>query len=124
MCTLTMTFMTVLAHELGVGHSGMSKIAKVLDIPNMHLRTYQRNDKRVSAAGEDCLEIAARKIQEAYLETQRDSPELLRHIGHTSNVAVFGRSEVEHDANVHNLMRVSREHGLVYNSKKCAIKTP
>ena len=37
-------------------------------------------------------------------------------------VAVFGGSDAEHDANLHNLMRVSREHGLVFNSKNCAIK--
>ena len=45
-------------------------------------------------------------------------------LGIADDVAVFGRSEAEHDANLHNLMRVSREHGLVFNSKKCAIKTP
>ena len=45
-------------------------------------------------------------------------------LGIADDVAVFGRSEVEHDDNLHNLMKVSREHGLVYNSKKCAIKTP
>ena len=43
--------------------------------------------------------------------------------GIADDVAVFGRSEIEHDANLDNLMRVSREHGLVFNSKKCAIKT-
>ena len=32
------TIMTVLAHKLGVGHTGLSKIVKVLDIPNMYLR--------------------------------------------------------------------------------------
>ena len=45
-------------------------------------------------------------------------------LGIADDVAVFGRSEAEHDANLHNLMRVSREHGLVFNSKKCTIKTP
>ena len=45
-------------------------------------------------------------------------------LGIADDVAVFGRSEVEHDANPHNLMRVLCEHGLVFNSKKCAIKTP
>ena len=45
-------------------------------------------------------------------------------LGIADDVAVFGRSEAEHDANLHNLMRVSREHGLVFNSKKCAITTP
>ena len=45
-------------------------------------------------------------------------------LGIADDVAVFGRNEAEHDANLHNLMRVSREHGLVFNSKKCAIKAP
>ena len=45
-------------------------------------------------------------------------------LGIEDDVAVFGRSEVEHDANLHNLMYVSREHGLVFNSEKCAIKAP
>ena len=45
-------------------------------------------------------------------------------LGIADDVALFGRSEAEHDANLHNLMRVSREHGLVFNSKKCAIKAP
>ena len=45
-------------------------------------------------------------------------------LGIADNVAVFGRSEAEHDANLHNLMPVSCEHGLVFNSKKCAIKAP
>ena len=43
-------------------------------------------------------------------------------LGIADDVAVFGRSEAEHDANLHNLMRVSRKHGLVFNSKKCGIK--
>ena len=45
-------------------------------------------------------------------------------MGIADDVAEFGRSEVEQDANLHNFMRVSREHGLVFNCKKCAIKTP
>ena len=45
-------------------------------------------------------------------------------VGIADDVALFGRSEVEHDAHLHNLIRVSREHGVVFNSKKCAIKTP
>ena len=45
-------------------------------------------------------------------------------VGIADDVAVFGHTEAEHDAHVHNLMRVSREHGLVFNSKKCTIKAP
>ena len=42
--------MTVLTHELGAAHTGLNKIAKVLGMRNMHLKTYQRYDKRVSTA--------------------------------------------------------------------------
>ena len=45
-------------------------------------------------------------------------------VGIADDVAVFGHTEAEHDAHLHNLMRVSREHGLVFNSKKCTIKAP
>ena len=41
------TLMTVLTHELGAAHTGLNKIAKVLGMRNMHLKTYQRHDKRV-----------------------------------------------------------------------------
>lgn len=39
------------------------------------------------------------------------------------DVAVVGRTEAEHDANLHNLMTRAAEKGLVFNSKKCNIKT-
>ena len=38
------------------------------------------------------------------------------------DVAVVGRTEEEHDQNLHNLMLRAAEKGLVFNSKKCAIK--
>jgi hypothetical protein len=43
-------------------------------------------------------------------------------IGIADDVCVFGKDEVEHDANLHNLMRVAREYGLVFNPDKCQIK--
>ena len=73
------TVMTVLAHELGVAHAGLEKIGKVLGIPPIHLNTYQRHDRRVSAAefeaGQDCLRLAASRIREAYLDTHDDDSE-------------------------------------------------
>ena len=36
--------------------------------------------------------------------------------------AVFGKDEKEHDANLHNLMKVAQQEGLVFNPDKCDIK--
>eukprot|EP00057_Strongylocentrotus_purpuratus_P007993 XP_011662467.1 PREDICTED: uncharacterized protein K02A2.6-like [Strongylocentrotus purpuratus] len=43
-------------------------------------------------------------------------------IGMADDIAVVGKTAVEHDANLHNLMRVAKEHGLVLNWNKCHIK--
>lgn len=43
-------------------------------------------------------------------------------VGMADDIAVIGKSEAEHDENLHNLMQVAREHGLVFNWDKCAIK--
>ena len=40
----------------------------------------------------------------------------------TDDVVVFGRMEDEHDKNLINLMKVSEEHGLTFNSAKFKIK--
>ena len=39
------------------------------------------------------------------------------------DVGVFGRTEEEHNANLHQLMRAAQKHGLVFNVDKCTIKT-
>ena len=39
------------------------------------------------------------------------------------DVGVFGRTEEEHNANLHQLMRAAQKHGLVFNGDKCKIKT-
>ena len=44
-------------------------------------------------------------------------------VGIADNVVVYGRNNAEHDKNLLRLMQVVREEGLVFNSKKCAIKT-
>ena len=71
--------MTVVAHKLSVAHTGLNKIAKVLGMRNMHLKTYQRHDRRVSAAevdtGEDSLQLASQKIRQAYLATHGEEGE-------------------------------------------------
>ena len=38
------------------------------------------------------------------------------------DVGVFGKTEAEHDKHLHNLMRVARQYGLVFNIDKCDIK--
>ena len=40
--------MVLLAHELGMGYAALRKISKVLGIHSLHLKTYQRHDKRVT----------------------------------------------------------------------------
>ena len=36
---------------------------------------------------------------------------------------MYGRDNTEHDKNLLRLMQVAKEEGLVFNSKKCVIKT-
>ena len=43
-------------------------------------------------------------------------------VGIADDIAVHGPTEKEHDANLHNLMLVARQHGLVFNLDKCHIK--
>ncbi len=42
------TRMVLLAHELGLGYAALEKISKVLGVPVMHLKTYQRHDRKVT----------------------------------------------------------------------------
>ena len=44
-------------------------------------------------------------------------------VGIADDVVVYGRDDAEHDTNLMRLMQVAKEEGLVFNSKKCAIKT-
>ena len=43
-------------------------------------------------------------------------------IGIADDVVVHGKDDAEHDRHLHNLMRVVREHGLVFNWEKCDVK--
>ena len=40
-------------------------------------------------------------------------------MGIADDVAVFGKDEKEHDANLHNLMKIAQQGGLVFNPDKC-----
>ena len=42
-------------------------------------------------------------------------------VGITDDIAIFGKTEEEHDRNLFNLLKVAE--GLVLNSTKCVIKT-
>ena len=44
-------------------------------------------------------------------------------VGIADDVVVYGRDNAEHDKNLLRLRQVAKEEGLVFNSKKCAIKT-
>ena len=43
--------------------------------------------------------------------------------GISDDVVVYGKTEEEHDESLRNLMKAAAEHGLVFNSEKCNIKT-
>ena len=43
-------------------------------------------------------------------------------MGIADDVAVFGKDEKEHDANLHNLMKIAQQEGLVFNPDKCDTK--
>ena len=43
-------------------------------------------------------------------------------VGVADDIAVFGSTTEEHDTNLHNLMKVAAQHGLVFNSEKCVVK--
>ena len=45
-------------------------------------------------------------------------------VGIADDIVVFGRTEKEHEDNLHNLMTKAQDYGLVLNSEKCGIKTP
>ena len=42
------TRMVFLAHQMGLGYAALEKFSKVLGIPGMHLKTYQRHDRKVT----------------------------------------------------------------------------
>ena len=44
-------------------------------------------------------------------------------VGIADDVVVYGCENAEHDNNLLRLMQIAREEGLVFNSKKCVIKT-
>ena len=43
-------------------------------------------------------------------------------IGIADDIVVYGKDDAEHNRLLHNLMRVAREHGLVFNRDKCEVK--
>ena len=43
-------------------------------------------------------------------------------MGIADDVAMFGKDEKEHDANLHNLTKIAQQEGLVFNPDKCDIK--
>ena len=43
-------------------------------------------------------------------------------VGIADNMAVHGFTEEEHDVNLHNVILVAPQHGLVFNLDKCMIK--
>ncbi|KAL1276305.1 hypothetical protein QQF64_035928 [Cirrhinus molitorella] len=73
--------MVLLAHELGMGYAALKKISKVLGIPSLHLKTYQRHNRKVTVAeierGLGSLHRAREQIRQAYAEVDTDVARLL-----------------------------------------------
>ena len=44
------------------------------------------------------------------------------HIGIADDIIIHGKDAEEHDRRLHKFMKVTREHGLVLNKKKCEVK--
>ena len=44
-------------------------------------------------------------------------------IGITDDTIIHGKDDAEHDRRLHKFMKVTREHGLVLNKKKCEVKS-
>ena len=43
-------------------------------------------------------------------------------IGIADDIVVYGKDDAEHNRRLHNLMRVARKHGLIFNQDKCEVK--
>ena len=43
-------------------------------------------------------------------------------IGIADDVVVHGKDDKEHDKHLHKFLRVTHEHGIVFNNDKCAVK--
>ena len=41
----------------------------------------------------------------------------------TDDIIIYGKGNAEHDRRLHKFMKVTREHGLVLNNKKCDVKS-
>ncbi|KAI4814438.1 hypothetical protein KUCAC02_003634 [Chaenocephalus aceratus] len=68
--------MVLLAHELGLGCAALKKISKVLGIPGLHLKTYQRLAE--IERGLESLHRTREQVRQAYADVDPDVAELLR----------------------------------------------
>ncbi|KAK7088262.1 hypothetical protein V1264_022198 [Littorina saxatilis] len=73
--------MVLFSHEVGGSYAVLETFSAVMGIPAMHLKTYQRHDKKVTAAemeaGSAMLQRSAAAVQKAYAETDEDLREAL-----------------------------------------------
>ncbi|CAM4571374.1 unnamed protein product [Leuciscus chuanchicus] len=91
--------MVLLAHELGMGYAALRKVSKVLGIPSLHLKTYQRHDKRVTVAeierGLESLHKTREQIRQAYADVDPELAELLREDADAQSAKNEGKITVE-----------------------------
>ena len=71
------TVMTMLVHELGKGHAALQKFQTVLGLNNMHLKTFQRHNRKVHQAcqseADTSLDPATEIIRGAYSDMLDDA---------------------------------------------------
>ena len=64
------TVMTMLTHELGKGHGALQTVQKVLGVNNMHIRTFERHNRKLQKACQSVadtnLDTAAEVIRGVY----------------------------------------------------------
>ena len=84
------TVMTMLVHELGKGHAALPKFQTVLGLSNMHLKTFQRHNRKVHQAcqsvADTSLDTATEIIRGGYGDLMDDGSSTL-----LSAMTVHGR---------------------------------
>ena len=93
----------------------------VLDYESSLLTTFNTHRGRFCFV---CLPFGLAYTQDIF---QRMVHKILDHcegvIGITDDIIMHGKDDAEHDRRLHKFMKVTREHGLVLNKKKCEFKS-
>ena len=71
--------MVMFSHEVGSSHSALEKFSSTVGIPNMHLKTFQSHDRKISTGetvtGQHALDWSAQEVRRALSDTDPDNCE-------------------------------------------------